>query len=77
MPLWRPQEVLGPLAREGDMSPPGDDPLDQQARNEHGAEERSDDTDDKGRGEALYGAVTEDEEHDTRHGKARPSRGAR
>ena len=47
------------------MSPPGDDPLDQQARNEHGAEERSDDTDDKGRGEALYGAVTEDEEHDT------------
>ena len=60
------EEILRPLAREGDVPPLADDPLDQQARDEDGAEERGDDTDDKGRCEALDGTVTEDEQHDTR-----------
>ena len=48
------------------MTPFADDPLDQQARDEDGAEERGDDTDDQRRGEALNRTVAEDEQHDTR-----------
>ena len=59
------EEVLRPLVREGDVAPLGHDPLDQQTRDEDGAEERGDDTDDERRGEALNRTVTEDEEHDT------------
>ena len=42
------------------------DRLDEQTRDEDRTEQRSEDTDNQRRGEALYGAVTEDEEDDTR-----------
>ncbi len=60
------EEVLRPAAREGDVTPFADDPLDHQARDEDGAEDRGDDTDDERRSEALHGTRTEDEEDDTR-----------
>ena len=60
------EESLRPLARERNITPLSSNPVDQQARDEDGADERGDDTDNQRCSETAHGTVAEDQQDNTR-----------
>ena len=60
------EESLRPLARERNITPLSSNPVDQQARDEDGTDERGDDTDNQRCSETAHGTVAEDQQDNTR-----------